>query len=207
MSTLSLGAVPYVLDDDEIPFVLAFAADTRPCLDLAGTQFRRAADRCVIDFDLEPLRLRVVLIHLEDDNTYLLANLGPLFNDWWDLLAKENGNPLRPFLSAGVARRPVTMSGEGETIPVHVVPPSEELDGTTAVLGIGPGLTTETLRLGVGFAPPVIGAALSTLAEYRSLVGEVPEVDIQVGDTSVSLELMLDCAAAAAEAMLWHRVP
>jgi len=205
MSALTFDAVPHVLDDDEVPFVLGFAPDPRPFLEIDGVQYRRASDRCLIDYDLAPLRLRALLLHIDDGNVYLLANAGPLFNEWWPLLQRDLDNPLRPYLSAGAARKPVTMSINGGSVGVTVTQPSPELNMTVLVVGIGPGMTDDHLLLGTVLALPVIKAALSTLVEYRSLVGDVPDVDIQTGETTLALDDMLTSAAHAADAIAWER--
>ena len=51
---LTLSAIPAVLDGDEMPFVLGFALDPRPCLEAGGAQFRRGGDRCQIDWPADP---------------------------------------------------------------------------------------------------------------------------------------------------------
>ena len=207
MTALTIQAVPAVVDDDELPFVLGLAADPRPCLDVDGVQLRRGVDRCVIDYLLDPLRLRAVLLEGEDGNCYLAANCGPILNEWWPLLVRENGNPIRPWLTAGVTGRPRTMRLDAASLAVAVAPPGPLVDSTMAAVGLRGPLSTETIERSLGLAPPVIRAALQVLVEYRSLVGEVPDVDVQTAAGSLPLVDMLQLAEAAAGAISWEPAP
>ncbi|MDP8911457.1 MAG: hypothetical protein M3M94_05265 [Actinomycetota bacterium] len=199
---LTLAAIPNVLDDDEVPFVLGFGPDSRRCLEAGGAQYRRGADRCTIDWKLDGVRLRAVLIEA-GGNSYLMASLGPVLNEWWPLLQREGGNSTRPLLSAAVAGSAQTFRGSGLSVSVSISPPGPGVDMTTAVTGIQGGLTDDCLLLAHTQSLAVIKAALLMLKEYRTLVRSVPDVDVQAGGAALSLGTLLDVASDAADAITW----
>ena len=201
---LTLGAIPSVLDGGEVPFVLGLAPDTRRCLVAGGAEFRRGSDRVVIDWRLDALRLRAVLLHEEGAN-YLMASAGPILNEWWPLLQREGSNATRPLLSAGVARRSLRFSEGDVGVPVSIVPPGPGVYMTTTALSIGQGagLTDESVLVAHACSLGLIKAALLVLAEYRTLVDPVPDIDVEVGGSRLRLPMLLDVAAEAAGAIPW----
>lgn len=144
LKTLTMPKVPQVLDEDEMPFVVGVGVDRRRALTRDGVHYRRGRDRCTIELDAGQVRLRAVL--LVEDGCYLMANLGPLLNEWWPLLQQSGPSTDRPFLSAGAQGRPVLMGSDGVELPVHVVPPSEAVPSTTTVLGLSRTLDDSTLE-------------------------------------------------------------
>lgn len=204
MLNLNLRDVPMVLEDEEMPFVVGLSEDRRRALSMGGMRYRRGRDRLAIEVEAGGPWLRALLV--AQNGCYLMASAGPLLNEWWPLLQKGDAGADRPFLSAGVNSRPLTMRADGVDLRVLVVPPSEFVDDTTAVLGLGRHLDDETLQLASHVVLAVMKVALSLVVEYRTLLTAVPDVDVQAGATSVPLASLLDFAATAREAILWERV-
>jgi len=202
---LTLSAIPDVLEGDEIPFVLGLSPDPRRCLEVGGAQYRRGSDRCQIDWLAEPLALRALLINAAG-NTYLMASAGPLLSEWWPLLQRAGANPQRPLLSAGVAGSAQRFTHEALSVDISVAGPDPVLDHVAAVAGITGGLTDESLLFAHAKSLAVIKAALLLLAEYRTLVNPVPDIDVQAGAGTVSLESLLDVADTAASSIAWTHV-
>ena len=203
---LTLSAIPAVLDGDEMPFVLGFALDPRPCLEAGGAQFRRGGDRCQIDWPADPFALRAVLLNA-DANTYLIASAGPVLSEWWPLLQRAGANPQRPLLSAGVAGRAQAFTKDGLAIDVSIAGPGPGSDSVTAVAGFTGGITDEVLLMAYAHSLGVIKAALLALMEYRTLVGQVPDMQVEAGTGSVRLETVLDLVEDAAGFVPWTHQP
>lgn len=205
MQTASLAAVPHVLDDDEVPFVFALGPDHRRALVTPDAEFRRASDRCTIEFPYGQggLRLRAVVLAVEG-GCYITACAGPLLNEWWPLLRGRAADPRRPVLSAGSAGRGVTLEHGGAAVEVHLAPATDLVDMTMAVFGLAGGLTDEVLSIGLTVGLPVIKTALLAMAEYRTLVDPVPAVDVEINGRTVPLSTLLDAAAETADAIEWR---
>jgi len=199
--------IPHVLEDDEAPFVLGVAADTRPFADWGGFQYRRATSGYGIDIPVSDVFVRAFVQQGEDGNTYLMASAGPLLNDWWPLLKRGKADPARPVLSAGAAGQGISMLNTSSDLDVRVsiVPPSEWFAGTTAVAGFGGGLTEENVMLAHSITLAVIQAALLSFCEYRTLVNPLPKANLESGGMLVDLEAMLDAADAVSEILPWKR--
>jgi hypothetical protein len=203
-ANLTLGAIPLVLADGEAPFVLGFTSDSRRCFEIGGAEYRRGVDRFTIDWQLDALRLRAVVINVGGES-YLMASVGPILNDWWPLLEQEGGNPARPLLSAGVATSAQTFTSAALSARVSIVSAGGGVEATTTVMGIerATGLTDVCLVAAHAYSLAVIKAALLVLAEYRTLVDPVPNIDVDVAGATVALTTVLDVATEAADAIAW----
>jgi hypothetical protein len=200
---LTFGAIPHVLDDDEVPFVMRFDADRRRYLQVGETEYRRGNDRCIIAWPFGSLRLQA-LVTEQSGNTYLLASAGPIFNEWWPLLQREGSNRTRPLLSAAAVKRPLTFTGSGLSIDVVITPPTQDFNVVSALVGFEGRLGDQTLLLAHAESLGVIKAALLLLGEYRSLVDPVPDVHaVQEGGARLPLSMVLDVAQEAAKAIAW----
>jgi hypothetical protein len=207
MAELTFRAIPHVLDDDEMPFVIGFRADSRRCLQIGNAEFRRGSDRCIIAWPFDSLRLQALVME-QSGNSYVMASVGPIFNEWWPLLQREGGNRTRPLLSAAAARRPLTFAGGGLSIDVGIIPPTRDSNVISAVSGIEGRLADQTLLLAHAESLGVIKAALLSLGEYRTLVDPVPDVHgEQEGGATLPLSTVLDVAQEAANAIAWNHSP
>lgn len=196
---------PKVLNETEAPFVLGFAADPRPAAEFQGIYFRRGAHRYKVDLPLSDIWLRAFGVLADDGNCYMLASIGPIFNEWWPMLERAGADPSRPCLSAGATRSPLTMLKDGwdTSLPVTIAGPSEWLPGVSAMVGLGTGLSDETLLVGDFAMLGVIKAALLTLCEYRTLVHEVPLANIAIDAGPIELATLLEIAQEAAQMIDW----
>lgn len=204
-SQFSFDALPRVLDSDELPFVLRLSPDWRRRVEFGGAHYRRGQDSYCIDFPLGELGLRGMVTH-SDGLVLLFANLGPLYNDWWPLLARDRGHAVCPVTSAGAQGKPIVMRFQETDLVVRMGGPSEWHQGcmATAVLGNG-GFDESNMLLAHFACLGVVKVALLSLAEYPSL-GDVPDVDIGVGDLVLPLSEMLVTAADVAGRIDWQRV-
>jgi hypothetical protein len=124
-----------------------------------------------------------------------MALAGPLLNDWWPILRSSPADPARPFLSAGAASRPIEVA----VLALPAMPVSVSLLDVGTVAGIilnGTISDADTLHSYHFLSLTVIRAAIEILGEYRALVGQVPDVQVQVTeDQGIPLEVLLDAAA------------
>jgi hypothetical protein len=208
LADLTLSAIPDVLQDYELSFVLGFAPDARRCFKIDGAEYRRGSDRVMIDWSLGAVHLRAFVVLL-GGATYLMASAGPFLNDWWPMLQRAGGDSARPLLSAGVAGVAQAFRTEDVSIKVAVVPPVPEVPSTNTAMGItqtediNDGILRITHRCSLG----VIKATLMLLQEYRALLPSVPDVDVELDGVQLSLETLLDTASEAAEAISWTHSP
>ena len=204
MADLTVAAIPRVLGEDEVPFVLGFVPDSRRYLEYGGAQFRRGIDRCSIDWRLDYIGLRAVVIE-SAGNSYLMASAGPLLNDWWPILEREGGNRTRPLLSAAVARRSVTFRSGSLSVDVGISPPGPGVNTVNAVAGWEGGLTDNCLLFAHATSLGVIKAALLLLGEHSTLFNPVPDVHIEVDGATVPLATLLQVADEAVNAIAWKQ--
>jgi hypothetical protein len=202
---LTLDAIPLVLDDDEVPFVLGIGSDARPGLSFRDAEYRRGSNRVIVSWKVGSARLQAIVINA-DGVSYLIASAGPILNEWWPLLRREGGNPARPLLTAAVAGEAQSFKTADLSITVSILPPSPEFSMTTAVLGIerAAGLTDNCLVVAHMYSLGVIKAALLVLGEYRSLLASVPDMTVEAGFGALPLAVLLDAAAEAAAAIAWR---
>lgn len=209
------ASIPHVLEDDELPsFVLGIAPDERESITLGDCQYRRGSDRYNVEWPVgdSGTYLRAQVIAGADGLCYVYAAAEPgqLLQDWWPLLKQEVSNAARPFLSAGasgecIAMRPVNATAVDLTLPVTVLPPTESIGVTLAVAGLGSGgMTAEMMGFAYLCSFGVMKAALLTFLEYRTLVSEVPNVEVQwSAGPGVGLDLILEVAAEISPALGW----
>lgn len=187
--------MPQVLDEDEFPFVLGVLEDQRPSLEVEGARYRRCRDGYLVEWPVESVWLRARAYTVDPQRTTIMALAGPLLNDWWPILRSSPADPARPFLSAGAAGQPIDVAVLGlPAVPVNVT--LLEV-GTVAVIGLdGTIADADTLHSYHFLSLTVIRAAIEILGEYRALVGQVPDVQVQVTeDQGIPLEVLLDAAA------------
>lgn len=203
---LTLAGIPLVLEADEVPFVLGFSLDPRPCLEFGGAQYRRGVDRAIISWKFDAVSLRALVINA-DDATYLFASASSILNDWWPVLQREGGNPARPLLSSGVTGLGQTFKSDKLSVDISIVPPGPGADMTAAVTGIGraDGLTDTALLMTQSLSLATIKAALLVLAEYGTLLDPVPDVDVSTGGAQVPLSTVLEVARETSAAIAWIR--
>jgi hypothetical protein len=206
---LTLNAIPLVLDEEEVCFVLGFSPDARPGLEVHGAEYRRGSDRVMIDWRLGPIHARAMVIQSEG-SSYLMASAGPILNDWWPLLQRAGEDRARPLLSAGVAGAAQVFRTEDLSINVSVVPaapPAFPL--TTAVMGLAKTdeISDSVLLAAHLYSLGVIKAALKVLLEYRTLVPSVPNLEVDVDGGRLPLDSVLETVPQAAAAIAWNHSP
>lgn len=200
--------IPHVLDDDEIPFVIGFRADPRKSLQVGTARYRRGTDRYVIEQPTEQGWLRATAI-IEGEDIYLTASAGPILNEWWPLLRRNLGTSELPILSAAAKGQSVELYLYPDLpLRVRVLPSSEDVAVTMAVIVSKGGPTPENLRFFDLVSLAVIKVALETLGEYRQMVGTVPDILVKSElDDEVPLATVLDVAAEIAKGIPFRRAP
>jgi hypothetical protein len=201
--------MPAVLDEDELPFVLGFADDARPAIEVGGAYYRRGGDGYVVEWPAGEVWLRARAMTIGPRRTAIMASAGPILNEWWPLLCSAPEDPARPLLSAGVGRRSVDVPmRSAPAVPVRVVPAGDLFPQTVALCAEVGDIDDEANLLAYHFASlGVIKAAVGILLEYHGLVGEPPEMDIAFAGGTVPLAAMLETAAQVASALGYPPVP
>jgi len=206
--SLSFAALPAVLDDDEVPFVLGFAPDPRPAVEIGGARYRRGPTSYQVEWPVGELWLRTFGGMVGAGRAGIMASAGPILAEWWPLLTDAGPDPARPYLSAGLTRQVVEVPvvGEPSSIPVRVVPSGPDQPQTTALANCDGTLADEVTLLVLHVASiPVARVALHLLVEYRELVGAVPDVDVATSGGSVPLADLLEVAEQLATALTPQR--
>lgn len=204
MTDLSTAAIPQVLDWDEGPAVMRFSPDPRPCLEYAGVQYRAGTDRYLIRHQTGDLGL-VALLFSRPEMCFLMASAGTMFNDWWQLIREHPDPNTRPCLTAAAKGEQLTFARNSTHVPVRLGFIEEQ---TAALVLLTPAPAGDSELLVAWFlslAP--IKAALLAIVEYRTLDGQVPDVEVDVDGVQLPLTTYLDIAEEAADAIDWRLQP
>lgn len=89
---------------------------------------------------------------------------------------------------------------------ISVVGPSPAHDHVVAATGFTGGITDDCLLSAHHQSLAVIKAALLLLTEYRTLVNPVPDINVEAGGDTVSLETLLELAEDAASIVAWTHI-
>lgn len=200
-----LTDVPLVLPEEEEPFVIRIGPDDRESLEYEGIRFRRARERCVMDIPYggEGVGLRASMV-ADASGLFVYADAGALPPELWPVIGQAGMGEL-PVLTAGATGRPVQMTDGTTAVGVRVMPGNDRVPVTTTLIVFGPDFEPEqTLNLARMAAVPVIGAALHALTEYRTAMGNIPDVEVPTSDGSVPLDALLDLAGGMSRALGWR---
>lgn len=177
---LSFAAMPAVLDDGEVPFVIGLSADPRPSVEFGGADYRRGNEMYTISWAVGGVWLRARVEPIGPSAVAVASSAGPMLTDWWPMLAAAPEDPGRPYLSAGASKRTVDVPlplPDGMRLPVRIVPSSAEFTHTLALWAVGGQLADEeTVPVLHVASLCVIRAALQVFLEYGDLVGDPPDV-------------------------------
>ncbi|MFF1818096.1 hypothetical protein ACFVWG_12425 [Kribbella sp. NPDC058245] len=204
--TLAFAPIPQVLSDDEVPFVLSLTPDARRFQEIGGARYRRGTDRYTIEWPVETIGLRAVVMNV-GGISYLMANAGPLLTDWWPVLRRGAGSPDRPLVSACLAGEKIIMQTSTGAIDLTIVPSAGDVDYTLVVLGLGHGFASDEMIVAHHASLAAIKVALLLGAEYRTLVDTVPDMGVPAGEGTIDLVTMLDLAAEIAAQITWSPKP
>jgi hypothetical protein len=200
---LTFSAMPLVVDDEEVPFVLGMTPDPRPALEIGGARYRRGAVNYQIEWLIGGRSLRILGTMAAPNQSAVFASAGPLLNEWWPLLRQAGYESSRPYLSAGVVRRAIDVPMPGlAPVQVQILPAADDFPQTVAVFG-GAGTLDDELTLLALHTPSlaVARAALQLMIEYRSLIDELPDTDLVISGATVPLKNLLTMAKEVADAL------
>lgn len=200
---LTFAAMPAVLDDGEVPFVIALSADPRPGLEFGGAEYRRGKEMYTVSWAVGGVWLRARVEPVGANAVAVMASAGPMLADWWPMLVAAPEDPGRPYLSAGAKQRTVDVPlPDGIRLPVRIVPSGSDFPHTLALWAVGGELTDgETVPVLHFASIGVIRAALQVFLEYGDLVGEPPDVLVR-GEFDTDGITLADALSLASELAL-----
>lgn len=134
--SLQFRQIPHVLDDYDLPFVIGMA-DQRQGVEMDGFLLRRGRETLQLEAVIAngAFALRALADDVGDMNAaYVGASIGPLLDEWWDVVRQMPPQLALPCMAAGVAGTPIQRRLNGVDVPVRIVPPGEGIPGTRALV-------------------------------------------------------------------------
>lgn len=192
MPTNFFSRIPLVRDGNDLPFVVGIS-DGTPFHEIDGVELRRGPSTCYFSVPVhQRLRLNTIL-QADGGKWFLIASAGPLLVEWWSLIAYGNPIPDCPLLTKAGAGAALTLRTGQVDIPVQVMSLPDPAS-IVVVFGRTGDIDDEAISIGLSLSPALCMVALTLLLEYRKLVGEVPDIDVALGDGTFPLSALLDFA-------------